>query len=68
MLKATVILILLNVSTSVHAQPTSAWSQPVNILATGQWPWRDLAVLLGAGGTMWLAAGVLFARRDLCTV
>ena len=28
MLKATVILIVLIVSTSIHAQPTSAWSQP----------------------------------------
>jgi ABC-2 type transport system permease protein len=42
--------------------------RPVNVLASGAWPWRDLSVLAGAGGALWLAGGVIFARRDLCTV
>jgi ABC-2 type transport system permease protein len=42
--------------------------RPVNILATGACPCRDLAVLAGAGGALWLLGGVIFARRDLCTV
>ncbi len=44
------------------------YHRPVEILRSGAWPWRDMAVLVSVGGTMWLAAGVVFARRDLCTV
>ena len=44
------------------------YHRPVNVLATGTWPWADLGVLAGAGATLWLAGGVVFARRDLCTV
>jgi len=44
------------------------YHRPVNLLAGGAWPWRDMAILLGAGGAMWLAAGLVFAKRDLCTV
>ena len=43
------------------------YHRPVILLAGGNCPWRDLAVLAGAGGVLWLAAGVIFARRDLCT-
>lgn len=42
--------------------------RPVNVLTSGACPWRDLGVLAGAGGALWLAGGVIFARRDLCTV
>ena len=44
------------------------YHRPVNALTSGIWPWKDLAVLLGVGGAMWFVAGVVFARRDLCTV
>lgn len=44
------------------------YHRPVNVLASGAWPWRELAVLAGAGAALWLAGGVIFARRDLCTV
>ena len=40
MLKATVILIVLIASTSIHAQPTSAWSQPGAYQAP-QSTWND---------------------------
>ena len=40
LLKATVILIVLIVSTSIHAQPTSAWSQPGAYQAP-QSTWND---------------------------
>jgi hypothetical protein len=43
------------------------YHRPVAIQVAGIWPWRDLLVLLGAGSVMWLAAGVVFARRDLAT-
>lgn len=42
--------------------------RPVNVLTSGAAPWRDLSVLAGAGVALWLAGGVIFARRDLCTV
>ena len=44
------------------------YHRPVNVLGNGIWPWKDLGILLGAGFALWLAAGALFARRDLCTV
>ena len=44
------------------------YHRPINVLASGAWPWRDLFVLTGVGGAFWLAGGVVFARRDLCTV
>ena len=44
------------------------YHRPVNVLASGALPWRDMAVLLGFGSAMWLAGGAVFARRDLCTV
>lgn len=44
------------------------YHRPVNVLGNGFWPWKDLGVLLAAGGVMWTVAGVVFARRDLCTV
>jgi ABC-2 type transport system permease protein len=42
--------------------------RPVNILTSGLCPWRDLAVLAGTGAALWLGGGVIFSRRDLCTV
>jgi ABC-type transport system involved in multi-copper enzyme maturation permease subunit len=44
------------------------YHRPVNVLASGIWPWRHMAVLLGFGSAMWFAGGAIFARRDLCTV
>lgn len=44
------------------------YHRPVNVLGSGAWPWRDISVLTGAGAALWLAAGIVFARRDLCTV
>jgi ABC-2 type transport system permease protein len=44
------------------------YDRPVATLANGAWPWRDLFVLLGAGTVMWFAGGVIFSKRDLCTV
>ncbi|HYV28664.1 MAG TPA: ABC transporter permease subunit [Candidatus Eisenbacteria bacterium] len=44
------------------------YHKPVTILASGSWPWKDMAVLLSTGGILWLCGGLIFARRDLCTV
>jgi hypothetical protein len=44
------------------------YHRPVNVLGNGSWPWKDIGVLLAVGSAMWAAAGVVFARRDLCTV
>jgi hypothetical protein len=44
------------------------YHQPVSVLANGAWPWKNLAVLLSAGGVLLFAGGVVFGRRDLCTV
>jgi len=44
------------------------YHRPVNVLGRGAWPWGDMGILLGVGGAMWFAGGIVFARRDLCTV
>ena len=42
--------------------------RPLPILREGVFPAADLVVLLGIGGLLWLAGGVIFAHRDICTV
>jgi ABC-2 type transport system permease protein len=39
--------------------------RPMSVLASGAWPVRDMAVLLIAGAILWIAGGLVFARRDL---
>jgi ABC-2 type transport system permease protein len=39
--------------------------RPISVLANGIWPIRDMAVLVIAGAMLWIAGGVVFARRDL---
>jgi len=42
--------------------------RPVDVLRYGAWPAADMAVLGSVGGIFWLAGGVIFNRRDICTV
>jgi ABC-type transport system involved in multi-copper enzyme maturation permease subunit len=42
--------------------------RPVSIIGDGVWPWGDMTVLAITGGLFWIAGGIVFARRDLCTV
>jgi ABC-2 type transport system permease protein len=44
------------------------YHRPVEALAGGGWPWSDMGILATVGGLLWLAGGIVFARRDLCTV
>jgi len=44
------------------------YHRPVYVLGGGVWPWRDMATLAVFGMATWLAGGIVFARRDLCTV
>jgi ABC-type transport system involved in multi-copper enzyme maturation permease subunit len=44
------------------------YHRPVNVLINGTWPWKDIGILAGAGAVLWLCGGIVFARRDLCTV
>ncbi|GMV25866.1 MAG: hypothetical protein AMXMBFR58_18970 [Phycisphaerae bacterium] len=41
--------------------------RPIGPLGQGAWPLRDMAVLGGIAGAVWLAAGAWFSRRDLST-
>lgn len=41
--------------------------RPLIMMTQGQWPWRDLAILYGVGGGLWLLGGVVMSRRDLAT-
>ncbi len=42
--------------------------RPFFILRGGSWPAADMAILAGMGSAAWLAAGVVFSKRDLSTV
>lgn len=42
--------------------------RPLAALQEGVFPTWDVAVLLGCGAAFWLVAGVVFARRDVCTL
>lgn len=44
------------------------YHRPLPILRDGVWPWHDLAALFGFAAALWLLAGTIFARRDVCTV
>jgi hypothetical protein len=41
--------------------------RPLFILRDGTIPWNDIAILLGVATTLWIAAGIVFNRRDVCT-
>jgi ABC-type transport system involved in multi-copper enzyme maturation permease subunit len=42
--------------------------RPLFILRDGSVPWGDMGTLLTAAAVLWIAAGVTFRRRDVCTV
>jgi ABC-2 type transport system permease protein len=42
--------------------------RPVFPLRSGDWPWKDIGILLGSAMVLWTAGGVVFARRDLSTL
>jgi hypothetical protein len=42
--------------------------RPLYILRDGRVPWSDIGVLLTVAASLWTAAGVVFSRRDVCTV
>jgi ABC-2 type transport system permease protein len=42
--------------------------RPLYILRDGTIPWPDMGVLLGVAVVLWIAAGVVFARRDVSTI
>ena len=42
--------------------------KPLLILREAAWPVRDMVTLAACGAVFWLAGGLQFARRDICTV
>jgi hypothetical protein len=42
--------------------------RPLFILRDGTIPWGDIAVLLSVTVALWIAAGIVFGRRDVCTI
>ena len=41
--------------------------RPLFVLRDGTIPWRDTGILLGVAAVLWVAAGIVFTRRDVCT-
>jgi hypothetical protein len=41
--------------------------RPFEVLSKGEWPVRNLLILGGVCGVLWVTAGVIFARRDVTT-
>lgn len=55
------------------AQPVAFLSlltyyRPALIIQATTWPVGDMVVLIVVGGLLWLSGGLVFARRDICTV
>lgn len=44
------------------------YHKPLPLLCDGVIPYADLTVLITAGSLLWLAGGIVFLRRDICTV
>ncbi|MFV2068542.1 MAG: ABC transporter permease subunit [Pirellulales bacterium] len=44
------------------------YHRPLPVLRDGVCPWHDMAILLALASSLWLAAGTIFARRNICTV
>jgi ABC-2 type transport system permease protein len=42
--------------------------RPLFILRDGTVPWRDMAILLASAIGLWTTAGIVFNRRDVCTI
>jgi ABC-2 type transport system permease protein len=42
--------------------------RPILILRDAAWPLNDMAALLGCAVVFWVAGGLFFAKRDICTV
>jgi ABC-type transport system involved in multi-copper enzyme maturation permease subunit len=45
-----------------------SYHKPLIVMRSGGWPLGDMAVLFGFAVATWLAGGIWFARRDICTV
>jgi hypothetical protein len=44
------------------------YHRPVQIIGSGDRPWRDLVLLVGVGSVGWFIGWVIFVRRDVHTV
>ena len=42
--------------------------RPAIIIQTGEFPWSDVVILVTAAASMWIASGIVFQRRSICTV
>lgn len=42
--------------------------RPAIIIQTGEFPWFDIGVLATISGLMWIASGLVFRSRNICTV
>lgn len=42
--------------------------RPAIIIQTGKFPWIDIGVLVGGAGLIWIASGLVFRYRSICTV
>jgi beta-exotoxin I transport system permease protein len=42
--------------------------RPINVFRDGSIPWHDMGILVGVALTLWIAAGIVFSRRDVCTI
>ena len=42
--------------------------RPAAVIQSGHFPMTDVGILLGAASVFWIAGGVIFQRRSICTV
>ncbi|MHC4064461.1 MAG: ABC transporter permease subunit [Planctomycetota bacterium] len=44
------------------------YHRPAMVFQNGGWPIADMVILIVIGTTLWVLGGMVFARRDVCTV
>lgn len=53
---------------SVSWMSVMEYYRPAIIIQSGLFPWSDVWILTGIAVTFWVASGVTFSRRSICTV
>jgi hypothetical protein len=52
---------------SIASLSVMNYYRPATIIQSGKFPVVDVSILVGIGGCFWIAAGIYFSRRSICT-
>ncbi len=57
-----------NIADRVSFLSLMYYYRPLFVLRDGTAPWSDIGILLATAIVLWIAAGIVFSRRDVCTI